>query len=144
MSLEENRAVVQRAVDAFNQGDWEAVDRLFAASYVDHDPARAGFPTGPEGVKQAWSAFRAAFPDLQGVIEDTIAEGDKVVVRGVVSGTHHGELMGIPPTGNLVSVPLIDINRIENGQLVERWGLADMLGMLQQLGAVPSPGEQPT
>jgi steroid delta-isomerase-like uncharacterized protein len=139
MSSEENKAVVQRAVEAFNQGDQDAVDELFAANYVDHDPSRAGLPSGPEGVKQAWGAFRAAFPDLQGTIEDMITEGDKVVVRGTISGTHQGDLMGIPPTGRRVTVTLIDVNRIEGGKLVERWGVSDMLGMMQQLGVMEQP-----
>jgi predicted ester cyclase len=139
MSSEENEAIVREAVEAFNQGDPKAVDRLFAADYVDHDPSRAGLPPGPEGVKQAWSMFRAAFPDLRATIDDSIAEGDKVAVRGKIQGTHEGELMGIPPTGSKVTVELIDINRIENGKLVERWGEADMLGMMRQLGVVPAP-----
>jgi steroid delta-isomerase-like uncharacterized protein len=139
MSSEENKAVVQRAVEAFNQGDQDAVDELFAANYVDHDPSRAGLPSGPEGVKQAWGAFRAAFPDLQGTIEDMITEGDKVVVRGTISGTHQGDLMGIPSTGRRVTVTLIDVNRIEGGKLVERWGVSDMLGMMQQLGVMEQP-----
>jgi steroid delta-isomerase-like uncharacterized protein len=139
MSSEENKAVVRRAVEAFNQGDQDAVDELFAANYVDHDPSRAGLPTGPEGVKQAWVAFRAAFPDLQGTIEDMITEGDKVAVRGTISGTHEGDLMGIPPTGRQVRVTLIDVNRIEGGKLVERWGVSDMLGMMQQLGVMEQP-----
>jgi steroid delta-isomerase-like uncharacterized protein len=139
MSTDENRAIVRSAVEAFNRGDWDAVNRLFAADYVDHDPSRAGLPPGPEGVKQAWSMFRAAFPDLQGTVKDMIAEGDKVVVRGVVRGTHRGELMGIPPTGRQMTVTLIDINRIEGGKLVERWGVSDMLGMMQQLGVTERP-----
>ena len=141
MSTEENKALVQRAVDAFNQGDWTAVDQLFAPSYVDHDPSRAGLPPGPEGVKQAWRMFRAAFPDLTATIEDMIAEGDTVAVRGTVYGTHQGELLGIPPTGKPVTVTLIDINRFEDGKLVERWAETDMLGLLQQLGAMPASGQ---
>jgi predicted ester cyclase len=141
MSIEENKALVQGAVAAFNQTDLAAADRLFAAHYVDHDRSRAGLPAGPEGVKQAWGLFRAAFPDLQVTLEELIAEGDKVAVRGVMRGTHQGELMGIPPTGRQVTVALIDINRIEGGQLVERWGEADMLGLLQQLEAIPAPGQ---
>ncbi len=142
MSTEENKALIQRTVDAFNQGDLAAVDQLFAAHYIDHDRSRTGLPPGPAGVKQAWGMFRAAFPDLHATIEDMIAEGDKVAVRGVIRGTHQGELMGIPPTGKQVMVTLMDINRIEGGHLVERWGEADMLGLLQQLGGVPAP-EQP-
>jgi steroid delta-isomerase-like uncharacterized protein len=139
VSAEENKAIIQSVEEALNRGDWDAVDRLFAASYVDHDPSRAGLPPGPEGVKQAWSMFRAAFPDLQVTIEDMIAEGDKVAVRGVVRGTHQGELMGIPPTGKQVTATLIDVNRIESGKLVERWAEQDNLGMMQQLGVIPAP-----
>jgi len=137
MSSEENKAIVREAAEAFNRNDLDAVDRLFAADYVDRDPSRAGLPPGPDGVKQAWSMFRAAFPDLQVTVEDTIADDDKVAVRGVVRGTHQGELMGMPPTGSTVTAALIDINRIENGRLVERWRETDMLGMMQQLGVVP-------
>lgn len=134
-----NEAIAREAVDAFNRGDSDAADRLFAAGYVDHDPSRAGLPPGPEGVRQAWSMMRSAFPDLQVEIEDVIAEGDRVAVRGAIHGTHRGELMRIPPTGKRVTVSLIDINRIENGKLAERWGQSDMLGMMQQLGVVPVP-----
>jgi predicted ester cyclase len=70
-----------------------------------------------------------------------ITEGDKVAVRGTISGTHQGDLMGIPPTGRQVTVTLIDVNRIEDGKLVERWGVSDMLGMMQQLGVIPEPGQ---
>ena len=141
MSIEEHKDLVYRAVDAFNQGDWDAVDRLFAPDYVDHDRSRADLPPGPAGVKLAWAGFQVAFPDLHATIEDLVAEGQKVVVRGSIRGTHQGELMGIPPTGKPVTVTLIDVNRIEGGKLAERWAEADMLGMLQQLGVVPGPAE---
>jgi len=141
MSAEENKAIVQRTVDAFNHTDMDAVDRLFAADYVDHDRSRADLPPGPAGVKLAWQALRAAFPDLHATIEEMVAEGDKVAVRGVIRGTHQGELMGMPPTGKAVTMALTDINRIAGGQLAERWGEADMLGLLQQLGATPAPGQ---
>ena len=137
----ENVALVRRAVDAFNRGDLAAVDEVFAADYVDHDRFRIGVPPGPAGVKQAWTMFRAAFPDLQASIAELVAAGDKVVVRGSLHGTHRGELIGIPPTGRQVTVTLIDINRIAGGQLVERWAEADMLGLLQQLGALPAPSQ---
>jgi len=137
-SSEENKAIVREAAEAFNRNDLDAVDRLFAAHYVDHDPSRAALPSGPEGVKQAWGMFRVAFADLQAAIDDMISEGDRVAVRGTVRGTHRGELMGILPTGKRVTVELIDINRVENGKLVERWGETDMLGMMQQLASCPN------
>jgi steroid delta-isomerase-like uncharacterized protein len=140
MSTEENTALVRRAVEAFNRGDGDAVEELFAADYVDYDPSRAALPPGPEGVTQAWQMMRAAFPDLEATIDDLIAEGDRVAVRGHIHGTHDGELMGIPPTGKRVTIALIDINRIADGRLAERWAVVDMLGLLQQLGAIPTPG----
>jgi steroid delta-isomerase-like uncharacterized protein len=139
MSIEEHKTLIQCAVDAFNRGDGDAVDRLFSPDYVDHDRSRADLPPGPAGVKLAWAGFRAAFPDLHATIEDLVAAGDKVVVRGSIRGTHRGELMGIPPTGKPVTVTLIDVNRIEDGRLTERWAETDMLGMMQQLGVIPSP-----
>ncbi len=141
MSTNEHKAIIQRAMDAFNQGDWAAIDLLFAPHYIDHDRSRAALPPGPEGIKQAWRMFRAAFPDLTGTIEDMVAEGDKVAVRATLRGTQQGELLGIPTTGRQVTVMLIDINRIEAGTFVERWAETDMLGLLQQLGAVPAPSQ---
>ena len=141
MSTAENSAICRRAVEAFNRGDFDAVEVIFTRDYVDHDPARAHLPPGPEGVRQAWSTIRSAFPDMEATIEEMVAEGDKVAVRGMIRGTHQGELMSIPPTGRCVEVHLIDINRVEDGRLAERWGLADMLGLLQQLGVAPGPAQ---
>lgn len=140
MSEKENEALAREAVEAFNRGDLDAAGRLFTADYVDHDPSRAGLPTGPEGVKQAWSMMRAAFPDLHFTIEDMIAEGDKVVARFTMSGTHQGEFMGIAATGNRITITGIDIARFENGKGVEHWANQDDLGMMQQLGVIPAPG----
>jgi predicted ester cyclase len=83
--------------------------------------------------------FRAAFPDLHGTIEDQIAEGDKVVSRMTYRGTHQGELMGIPPTGKQVTMSFIGIHRITAGKVAEGWVNFDALGMMQQLGVIPSP-----
>jgi len=139
MSNEEHKALVRRAVDAFNRGELDAIPQLFAADYVDHDPSRADLPPGPDGVRQAWTMMRAAFPDLEATIDDLVAEGDKVAVRGGIHGTHDGELMSIPPTGKRVTVTLIDFNRIRDGMLAERWAQADTLGLLQQIGVIPGP-----
>jgi predicted ester cyclase len=73
------------------------------------------------------------------VIHDQIAEGDKVVTRKVFHGTHHGELMGVAPTGREVQIEVIDIVRVEGGQIVEHWNVVDRLGLLQQLGVLPEP-----
>jgi predicted ester cyclase len=85
-------------------------------------------------VRQQFDAFRAAFPDFRATIHDQIAEGDKVVTRKVFHGTHHGELMGVAPTGRPVEIEVIDIVRVKNGRIVEHWNVVDRLGLLQQLG----------
>jgi steroid delta-isomerase-like uncharacterized protein len=103
----------------------------------DHDPAVPGLPPGPAGLKPIIAGFRAAFPDLQVTVEDQIAEGDKVVTRYTMRGTHQGAFMGLPPTGKHVTVSGIQIERVVQGQIVEHWRKSDDLGMMQQLGAVP-------
>ena len=85
--------------------------------------------------------FRQAFPDSYFTIEDMMAEGEKVATRKTFHGTHQGESMGILPTGQQVSMGLIDIVRIADGRVVEHWSMADNLGMMQQLGIVPLPGD---
>lgn len=85
--------------------------------------------------------FRTAFPDLYGTIEDLIAEGDKVVTRITYRGTHQGEFMGIPPTGRPVTMTFTGINRIAGGKIAEGWVNFDALGMMQQLGVIPTPGQ---
>ncbi len=94
-----------------------------------------------QGLKQFVTVVTAVFPDWHPTIEDMIAEGDKVVVRFTGSGTHKGEFMGIPPTGKQVTITAIAIQRIAGGKIVENWLQADMLGMMQQLGVVPPPGQ---
>lgn len=91
-----------------------------------------------ESLKQHIKMFEAAFPGYQLSEEDLIVEGDKAVVRSIMTGTHQGELMGIPPTGKQVSVPVMLIYRVSGGKIVEFWMNADTLGLLQQLGAIPT------
>jgi steroid delta-isomerase-like uncharacterized protein len=83
--------------------------------------------------------FRSAFPDLQFTMEDQIADGDKVVHRLTATGTHRGEFMGIPPTDKRVRVTGVNINQFVDGKIVEAWGFMDMMGLMQQLGAIPGP-----
>jgi len=142
MSTEENKAVARRTYEAFNQaistGTWAALGEFLAADLVDHNPAPGQGP-GLEGVKQVFSAFLAAFPDLSFTVEDMIAEGDKVVSRLSLHGTHKGDFQGIPATGKMVTQTGIDILRVAGGKVAERWGEFDNLGLLQQLGVVPPP-----
>ena len=136
---EENKSISRRVQEeAFNQGNLAVIDELVAADYVDHD-LPPGFPEGQEGFKQLVAMYRAAFPDVQMTIEDVIADGDKVALRWTATGTHQGELMGIPPTNKQVTVTGMDINRLAGGKIAEHWGNFDQMGMMQQLGVIPSP-----
>ncbi len=142
MSEEDNKAAVQRmGEEAFNKGNLEVLDELVAPDVVDHDPA-PGQPDGREGIKQFVSTLRTAFPDLQMAVENMVAEGDYVTFNYTIYGTHQGEFMGIEPTGNQVSVRAMEMVRIADGQIVDRWGNTDQLGLLEQLGALPPIGQQ--
>ena len=140
MHSEENKAVIRRFLkDFFEGGNLELVDELFAPDYVLHDPAVPGEVRGPEGIKQFVSMYRSAYPDTHFTVEDQIAEGDRVVTRWTGQGTHEGELMGIPPTGNRVTVTGIEFDRVSDGKMQETWVNYDALGMMQQLGVIPPP-----
>ena len=137
MDAEANKHVVRRFVDEYQTAArQESFAELLHPDVVDRSRP-PGVAEGSEGVRQQFEAFRAAFPDFRAVIHDQIAEGDKVVTRKVFHGTHRGELMGIAPTGREVQIEVIDIVRIEGGQIVEHWNVVDRLGLLQQLGALP-------
>ena len=139
--LEENKALVQRFVEeAFNKGNLDVADEVYAPRFFSHDPSTPEGERGPEDVKQFVNTYRSAFPDGHTIIEDLIAEGDKVAYRWTYRGTHQGELMGIAPTEKEVTITGITINRISGGKIEEEWNNFDQLGMLQQLGVVPAPG----
>jgi steroid delta-isomerase-like uncharacterized protein len=134
MSTEENKAVARRVLDEmFNKGNLDVADELLAPDYVDHDPAMPEDIHGPEGFKQYVSGYRSAFSDLHLEFEDQIAEGDKVVTRWTGTGTHDGELSGIPPTGKRVTLPGMEIVRISGGKLVEGWEGYDTMNLMRQL-----------
>ncbi len=137
MSTEVNKDAYRRFYEGlFNEGNPNIVDELVDPNVHAHSPFPGQGP-GSEGFKQAIMNFRIAFPDLQVKAEDMIAESDKVVARFVVSGTHQGDFMGIPPTGNKFCFEEIGIVRIEKGIIVEHWSVADSLTLMQQLGVIP-------
>jgi steroid delta-isomerase-like uncharacterized protein len=139
MSEQHNKQVVDEFIQAlFTRGELDAVDRYLTADFVNHNPTFPGQPGDGESMRSASEVIRAAFPDWHSDIEDLIAVGDKVVERFTASGTHQAEIMGVAPTGRTVTLPGINIFRLENGKIVERWGQLDMLGFMQQLGAVPA------
>ena len=139
MSVEENKAIYRRWFEEVVTGRNVALaDELLARDYVLHFP---GFPVpvDREGHKHLLMMFHQGFPDWQETIDDVVAEGDKVVIRVTGRGTHQGEFQGIPPTGRRVMATGVGIGRIEDGRIAESWAEYDALGMMQQLGVVPSP-----
>ena len=143
MSTEANKAIVRRyIVEAFSQGNLAVLDEILAPDQVNGGPgALPGIPPGPEGNKMLITAYRNAFPDIHFTIDEQIAEGNTVVTRWTAHGTHSGEFAGLPPTGKSATVVGIGLDRVENGKIVESWGLFDQFGMLQQLGVIPAPAQ---
>jgi steroid delta-isomerase-like uncharacterized protein len=133
----DHSAAQRRLYELLHAGDIEGFGALLTDDFVEHEETPGLAPTR-EGVMQFFRMYRAAFPNLRFVIEDVLASGDKVVTRARATGTHQGELMGIPATGKDVDVQLVDIMRFnEDGLVAEHWGVVDMLAMMQQLGVVP-------
>ena len=133
----ENKALARRWADIFNQGNLDLVDEIYAPDYVDHDPTMPEDVRGVEGAREFYSMYRSAFPDTEITIEDQVSEGDTVATRWTGRGTHQGELMVVPSSGNRVEVMGVTISRIESGKIVEEWDIYDALGMMQAIGAVP-------
>jgi steroid delta-isomerase-like uncharacterized protein len=139
---EENKEKARRFLqETLNEGNLGVVDEIVASDYVLHDPAIPEEIRGPEGIKGFVQMYRSAYPDTDITVEDQIAEGDDVVTRWTARGTHQGELMGIPPSGNRVEVTGITVDRFSGGKFVESWTSYDALGMMQQIGAIPEPGQ---
>ena len=140
MSTEEHKAAIRRFNEAvWNAGNLTIIDELFADTWVGHD-LPPGLALGRDGLKQLAGAFGAAFSDIRATVDDQLADGDRVAWRWTFRGRHTGAFMGIPPTGKEIALTGISIDRLAGGMFVERWDSADMLGLLQQLGAIPAPG----
>jgi steroid delta-isomerase-like uncharacterized protein len=141
MSAEQNKALARQLVEeVLNRGNMSLADEILAPNFVEHEELPPEIPPGREAPKMMFTMLRSAFPDFKATIDDIVAEGDKVVIRQTWTGTHKGEFMGIPPTGKSISINVIDIIRIAEGQFVEHWGVMDQMAMMQQLGVIPTPG----
>lgn len=138
MSTQKNKLAVQNFVEkGLNKKDLSVFEQYFSQNLTDH-ALPPMLPAGREGRKMFASAFFNAFPDIHIHVDDLLAENDRTVLRWSAHGTHRGELMGIPATGKSVEISGIAIDRFENGQSVEHWEVIDQMGMMQQLGVVPS------
>ena len=118
-------------------GDLTLVERFFAADFVDHRPL-PGVPPNRDGMKGLFAALKTAFPDLEIVVEDQIAEEHSVATRKTFRGTHRGVFLGVPPTGKCIQFEVIDILRVRNQQITDHWVVVDRFGLLQQLGVLPA------
>jgi steroid delta-isomerase-like uncharacterized protein len=140
MSTEENKTLVRRFEAAvWNGRDPARVGEFFAAGHVFR--AAGSPPLDREGHRQMIAHFQDAFPDGRNTSEELLAEEDKVVQRWTYRGTHHGPFQGIPPTGRQVTLTGISIWRVEGDKIVESWHELDTLGLMQQLGVMPAPGQ---
>ena len=134
LSLEENKSIVRRFIEAYNNRNLDyldLIDNFVAQDYVDHSNR-----VGREGLKQLFAMGLNALPDWHETIEDIIAEGDKVWIRLSYTGTHKGEFMGISPTGKKITSKAVDIYRIANGKLAEYWNVTDNINIFKQVGAI--------
>ena len=144
MSEEDNKAVIRRWIEAFNERDLQGEADVLAPGFVAHVPD-APAPLDLEGL-EAWREFTApfveAFPDLRLTIQDIAAEGNTVAARVAFRGTHRGEFQGLPPTGKEVAFSSIEIDRVVDGKVEEHWVEINLLGLVQQLGVATIPGPQ--
>jgi predicted ester cyclase len=140
-----NKATTRRFQDATNTHDAELIARTIDEIFDPNAIIRTPVPvqaTGPRVIREVFAALHRAFPDLRVTIEDLIEEGDKVVSRNTVTGTHEGEYMGVAPTGRSVTYNEIFILRFVGGRIAETWGVVDVLSQMRQLGLnqIPNPG----
>jgi steroid delta-isomerase-like uncharacterized protein len=135
----DTKAIARRLLEeAFNSGNLDVVDELLAPEFVNYDAVLPEPATGIDAAKASIGGYRAAFPDLRITLEQQVAEGELVATRWTARGTHQGELFGMTPTGKQATVTGITIDRIVDGRFVESWTNWDTLGLMQQLGVVPS------
>jgi steroid delta-isomerase-like uncharacterized protein len=136
-----NKATLRRFQKTVSSGDWELISKTIDELVQPDALIRTPLPieaTGAELLKEVLGRLLRAFPDLHVRVEDMIAQGDKVVARDTVTGTHRGEYMGLPPTGKSVSYDEIFIARFADGRIAETWGVVDVLSQMRQLGVIPA------
>ena len=141
MSLDDNKAIIRAYVETvWNQQQLDRADEFMAPDFLDH-ASLPGQAPGLAGATKKWAMYQAGLPDLHVTINDLVAEGDKVGVRRTYQGTHKGELLGVPPTGNHLQFAGISIFRLTRGKIAESWEQVNLLAMMQQIGALPTPGQ---
>jgi steroid delta-isomerase-like uncharacterized protein len=142
MSAKDLKTLTRRFIKEWNKGKAAAmavIDEMYATNFVSHGDEDI---RGIKNVKKSTSQEFSAFPDLHFTIDDMVAEGDKVAARITMTGTHKGEYMGAPPTNKKITIKAIAIERFAGGKIVEEWGMTNTLGLMQQLGLVPTPKKE--
>lgn len=139
MTSEENKLTMRRFVEFINTASETLAEELISTNAIFHVPGRPEPMRGPAGYLAIIGMMRGGFPDIQWALEEMVVEGDKVAARFIMRGTHQGTFFGVPPSGKKIAVQAMNIYRLSDGKFVEERGQPDMLGLLQQIGAVPSP-----
>jgi len=138
MTIEANKAVMQRFTEFINTASEKLATELVSPNAIFHVPGRPEPMRGPDGYLAIIGMMRSGFPDIQWTLEDTVAEADKVAARFTMRGTHQGAFFGVPQTGKKIEVQAMNFYRFSSGQIVEEYGQHDLLGLMQQIGAIPS------
>jgi steroid delta-isomerase-like uncharacterized protein len=133
--MNDTTSIINGIYSAINSGDLHLLEQFVSPDWVDHGEGQHG----REAFQRQIAMFRSAFPDLKVTVDEVIVDGDRFASRTTVTGTHTGELMGMPPSGRQISVAAVDFGRIEDGRAKERWGGLDTYSLLVQLGAVAAP-----
>jgi steroid delta-isomerase-like uncharacterized protein len=138
MTTESNKQVMSRFLEFINSASEALAQELISPDAVFHVPGRADPVKGPKGYLEIIAMMRSGFPDIQWALEEVIAEGDKIAARFTMRGTHKGPFFGVPATGKPIQVQAMNIYRLSDGKFVEERGQPDLLGLLQQIGAIPA------
>ena len=138
MTAETNKIVMSRFLEFINTASESLAQELISPDAIFHVPGSPDPMRGPAGYLAIIGMMRGGFPDIQWTVEEMVAEGDKVAARFTMRGTHQGTFFGVPPIGKTIAVQAMNIYRLSDGQFVEEHGQPDMLGLLQQIGAVPA------
>lgn len=126
--------IIRYFEEAWNQGKLEVLDEIISANYLNHSPGMPNLVPGPAGLKPIIAGIRKAFPDLKYVIKNMVVTDSQVAVHTVMHGTHTGDFFGLAPTGKVIQVNQMQIERIAHNQIVEHWRVTDELGLMRQLG----------
>ena len=136
-SAAQNEALIRQVLELIDERQLDAAFELYAVDYIYHGPGGMEL-NGRDGIRGLWMDFLTGFPDLSSTVDDMVVQGDKLVLRWTIQGTHTGEFLGLPPSNNRIILPINEIFRIADGQLVEAWDQWDRLHLFEQIGAMPN------